>query len=155
MKQQLTWLIIAILASTVPLHVAAQTDNWTGVRALPKGAELVIERKSSGRVVGYLELATDDTVVIVSDANSFIIGRDNVKKIYYAVAHDKKKSMNRGALIGMIGGAVTASLIAGEPEGQEMPGLGGLLIGGLAGTWFGKQRAKGKKRGALIYSASF
>jgi hypothetical protein len=138
-----------------PLAVSAQSNNWTTVKATPKGTEVILERKRDNGVTGNIQTVTDDSIAVTSDDGSFIIGKDNVAKIYYAVARDKKKSMNRGALYGMLAGLAAGFAVAlvREPEGQEMPGVATFLAGGGIGIWAGSRHAKGKDKGPLIYSA--
>ena len=136
-------------------RVAAQTNSWIGVKALPKGAELIVTRKNDGRVIGVTQSVTDDTIAIDSDNGSFIIGKDNIEKIYYAEPRDVMKSLNRGALLGMLGGlaAGVAYSSTREVNGEKMPGPWIFLLGGGLGALAGKRHAKGKDKGALIYSA--
>lgn len=156
MKQPVVALIFIVVASiSLPQILIAQTTTWAGVKALPKGTELVVERKASEKVIGYLQAATDDTVTVTSDAGSFIIARDNVEKIFCAVPRDSKKSRNRGALYGMLLGLAAGVAVATvqKPESEAMPGVSVFLAGGLIGMRVGKEHAKGKDKGPLIYSA--
>ena len=152
----LTASILIIFCGFAPFaRLAAQTNNWTSVKALPKNAELFITRKTGGRVVGFVQAVTDDTIAVDSDNGTFIIGKDNIRQIYYAEQRDKMKSLNRGALFGMLVGlaAGVAYATVREPEGQETPGFGIFLLGSGVGLLAGKHNANGKDKGALIYSA--
>jgi len=148
-------LSIAGLVLTAPIGLMAQANNWTSVKALQRGMELIVIRKSNDRVIGYVDAVTDDTLAVTSDTGSFVIGKDNVDKIYIAIPRDRMKHMNRGALVGGLLGlaAGIAVSIAMSPESEAMPGLPIMLAGGAAGGWFGSQRAKGKDKGPLVYSA--
>jgi hypothetical protein len=156
LKRSVAALIFTVVVSiSLPQNLIAQTTNWTSVTALPKGVELVVERRASKTIIGYLQATTDDWVAITSDAGSFIIARDNVDKIFYAVPRDRKKIRNRGALYGALlglAGAVAVSIVQ-KPESEAMPGGGVFLAGGLIGMWVGNRHAKGKDKGPLIYSA--
>ena len=142
-------------ALIAPVALFGQSNNWTSVKAIPKSIDLIIERKRDDRVVGVLQAVTDDSIIVNSKEGSFIIGKDNVAKIYHAVGRDKKRAMNRGALYGMlIGlGAGVALATAFPPENEEMPYVGTFLAGGGIGTWAGIRYAKGKDKGPLVYSA--
>jgi hypothetical protein len=65
------------------------------------------------------------------------------------------KSVNRGALLGMLAGlaAGIAYATVRAPDGEDMYGAGIFLLGGGVGALAGKHHAKGKEKGALIYSA--
>ena len=135
--------------------VRAQSIHWTALKATPKGIDVIVERKNDDRVIGVLQAVTDDSIAVTSDEGSFIIGKDNITKVFHGIPRNKKKLMNRGALYGMlIGlGAGVALTSAFPPENEEMPFAGTFLAGGAIGAWAGVRRAKGKDRGPLIYSA--
>ena len=145
--------LFLFLLFALALPAAAQTNSWISVQGLPKGIDLIIERKQDNTVIGTLQATTADTIAVSGSGGSFIIGRDNVKKVYHALPGGGHRHANHGALIGMIVGAVVTSAAAGEPEGQETPGLPGLIGGGLAGAWIGSKRDKGPRKGDLIYVA--
>lgn len=148
-------MVIVVASFSIPQDLIAQTTSWASVKALPKGAELVVERKASEKVIGHLQAATDDTIALTSDAGAFILARDNVEKIFYAVPRDGTKSRNRGALYGMLLGLAAGVAVSTlqDPESEAMPGVGAFFAGGLIGIWAGNKHAKGKGKGALIYSA--
>jgi len=148
-------LVITIFAFAPSAHLAAQTNNWTAVKALTKNTELIVTRKTDNRVVGFLQAVTDDTIAIDSDNGAFLIGKDNVKQIYLAEPRDKMKTMNRAALLGMLGGlaAGVGYSIVRPPEDESMPGYGIFFLGSGIGLLAGRHHAKGKDKGALIYSA--
>ncbi len=149
-------ILLSIFSSLLlPASVAGQSNNWTSVRATPRGTEVIIERKRDDRVIGIIQAVTEDSIAVTSDDESFIVGRDNVTKIFHAIPRDKKKSLNRGALYGMlIGlGAGIALATAYPPENERMPWVGTFFAGGGIGAWAGSRHAKGKNLGPLIYSA--
>jgi hypothetical protein len=155
-KTKALTILLSVCSSLMfPLAVPAQSDNWTSVKATPKGTEIFVERKRDDRVIGTIHAVTDDSIVITSDEGSFIIGKDNVAKIYLAVARDKKKSMNRGALYGMLGGLASGIALATlhPPENEEMPWVGTFFAGIGIGTLAGIRHGKGKDKGPMIYSA--
>jgi hypothetical protein len=91
---------------------------------------------------------------LTADEGSFVIGKANIEKIYYAVPRDKKKSMNRGALYGMLAGLGTTVAVGTlTADSDRTPGWPIFLAGGLGGMWFGKKHGEGKDKGPLIYSA--
>jgi hypothetical protein len=147
--------ILLSVASLLPASVAGQSNNWTSVRATPRGIEVIIERKQDDRVIGIVQAITEDSIAVTSDDGSFIIERGNVTKIFHSVPRDKMKSLNRGALYGMlIGlGAGIALATAYPPENEEMPWVGTFFAGGGIGAWTGSRHARGKNKGPLIYSA--
>lgn len=136
-------------------RVAAQTNNWTSVKALPKNTELIVTRKTDSQVVGFVQAVSDDTIAIDSDNGTFIIGKDNVKNVYLAEPRDRMKSLNRGALLGLLGGlaAGVGYSVVHPPEDESMPGFGIFFLGCGIGMLAGRHHAKGKDKGALIYSA--
>ena len=148
-------LLLVGLVVNVPQSLMAQSNNWTTVKALQRGTEIIVVRKDSERVTGYVDGVTDDTLAVTSDSNSFVIGKDNVDQIYIAIPRDKMKHMNRGALVGGLLGlaAGIAVSVAMGPDTEAMPGLPVMLAGGAAGTWVGSRNAKGKDKGPLVYSA--
>ena len=148
-------ILIPLFAFAPFARITAQSNNWTSVKALAKDTELIITRKNAGRVVGFVQAVTDDTLAIDSDSGSFIIGKDNIKTIHYAEARDKMKSLNRGALLGMLGGlaAGIGYSILRPPKDESMPGYGIFFLGSGIGVLAGLHHAKGKDKGALIYSA--
>ena len=155
MKQTST--VIALLLMTIlalPMCARAQTDSWVGVQALRPGTEIFVLRKNKDKVVGVLQSATGDTIALTADEGSFVIGKANIAKIFYAVPRDKKKSMNRGALYGMLAGLGTAVAVSTmTADSDQTPGWPIFLGGGLAGMWLGKKHGAGKDKGPLIYSA--
>jgi len=148
-------ILIAINGCAPLAQLTAQTNSWIRVKALRKNTEVIVTRKTDGRVIGFVESVTDDTVVIDSDDGTFVIGKDNIKEIFYAEDRDEKKSLNRGALFGLLGGLASGMAYATvrDTNGQSNPGVMFLLIGGGIGTLAGRYHAKGKDKGALIYSA--
>jgi hypothetical protein len=154
MKKYLTCLLVAFV-TIFPLHVLAQSNSWTGVKALPKGTDLIIERKNDRPVVGYLASVSDDSIAITSDAGAFFVGRDNVANVYYAVPRSVKKHANRGALIGgLLGfGLGFGVSLKQYPDSEAMPGAPIFLGAALLGGWIGSKRGKGKDKGERIYAA--
>ena len=143
--------IIFICFSITP----AQSSNWGNVQAVPRGTEVFIDRKNDDRVIGSIDAVTEDTIAITSDGGSFIIGKENVTKIFHAIPRDKKKALNRGALLGMLGGLGAGVLLTASrpPKGEEMPGVGVFFAGLGLGTWAGHRYGKGRDKGPLLYSA--
>ena len=133
----------------------AQSSTWGNVQAIPRGTEVFVERKNDDRVIGSVSAVTADTIAITSDEGSYIIGKENVTKIFHAIPRDKKKALNRGALLGMLGGLGAGVLFtaAVPPKGEEMPGVGVFFAGMGLGTWVGHSYGKGKNKGPLLYSA--
>ncbi|MEP7149711.1 MAG: hypothetical protein ABI857_12605 [Acidobacteriota bacterium] len=152
MKHLLSFLLIATFVSVFP----AQISTWTSVKTIDAGTDVIVIRKSSGRVVGLFVSATDDTVTVNSRVGPVVVDKDNVKKIFNAVARDRKKGVRRGALFGLALGLLAAGVVEGvEPsEGQQTNGLVPFLLGGAVGLWAGDRHGKGKTKGALIYSAN-
>ena len=152
MKHLVTAILLFSLAA--PVELAAQSNNWISVKALTPKTEIIVLRKNGDQVVGYLSSVTDDSVAIDTGSGSYVIARDNVKKIYHAVPRDRMKGANRGALIGgLLGlGAGIAVSSAIPLESEAMPGPAIFLAGGLLGGLVGAKRGGGKGKGALIYS---
>lgn len=149
-------LVLTGLLFFVVVTASAQGNRWIAVKALPKGTELIIERKKSDRVVGYVTAVDDRTVSVTSNSGSFAIDKDNVSKIFYAIPRDKMKHANRGALIGMIGGLVAGVALSAtqSSDSESMPYVGTFIAGGLLGGWIGAKHGGGKQKGSLIYSAN-
>jgi len=149
-------LLITIFAFASSAHIAAQTNNWTRVKALPKNAELIVNRKADGQVVGFLQAVTDDTIAIDSDNGSFIVGKNNIEKIYMAEGRDAAEGLKRGAALGMLGGLATSITYATVVKSdiiEDRPGFLFVWIGLGIGAVVGRIHAKGKDKGALVYSA--
>ena len=148
-------LLIATLVAMFPLSVLAQSDNWTSIRALPRGTDVIIERRNDDRIDGTITSVSDNEIVINSNRGAFIVARGNVERIYYAIPRNARKHTNRGALIGGalgLGVGIGVSTLQSS-NSEAMPGAVVFLAGGLLGGWVGSKRAKGKDRGSLIYSA--
>ena len=153
--RQNVWTIIlaAVLAVVTPSYLTAQTNNWMSVRAIPKGTELIVDRKNDDRVIGILNAVTEDTIAITSDGASFIIGKDNVLKVYHAVERKRKHLVGVAGLAGGLAGAVIDAKIQGPPESQEMPGVIGFIAGAVVFGGLAERLVDDKKKGVLIYSA--
>jgi hypothetical protein len=154
MKKHLSLLLIVAMVSVFPLCVLAQSDNWTSIRALPRGTDVIVDRRNDDRIDGTVASVSDSEIVINSDRGAFIVGRANVDRIYYAIPRSARKHVNRGALIG---GAVGLGVGVGvstlqSTNSEAMPGAVIFLAGGLLGGWIGSKRAKGMDKGSLIYS---
>lgn len=151
----LALLVLTCSFLTVPVLAFGQSAEWSRIKATPTGTDIIIERKKDRRVVGYVQAVTDDSIAVRSEKGSFIIGKDNITKVFLARPRNKRKSLNRGALYGMLTGLAIGLAISlvHEPEGQEMPGMGTFLAGAGIGLWAGNRHGKGKDKGELIYSA--
>lgn len=147
-------IVIAGFLLAVPTDLSAQSNHWISVKALPPKTEIIVLRNDGDREVGYVGSVTDDSIAMTTDSGASIIARNNVKKIYYAVPRNKRKSMNRGALVGgLLGLAAGVAVAYATPSNSEaMHGGAVFLAGGLLGGYAGRKRADGKDRGALIYS---
>jgi hypothetical protein len=150
----MTSLLIATVVAVFPLHVLAQSDNWTSVRALPKGTDLIIERKNDDRVIGTLASVSDDTIAITSEDGSFFVGRGNVTKVHYAVSRNVKRHLVRGLVLGMVIGTAVAGAFASEENDRDLTlGAVGFWIGMGVGGYIVQKRGESKKKGELIYAA--
>ena len=152
MKHLVTTILLFSLAA--PMELAAQSNNWIRVKALRPKTELIVLRKNDDQLVGYLTSVTDDSIAIDTASGSYVIARNNIKKIYYAVPGDRMKGANRGALIGgLLGLAAGVAVSYAIPTDSEaMPGGAVFLAGGLVGGLVGAKRGGGKTKGALVYS---
>jgi len=154
-KLLVTIFLITGFVILLPLNIAAQISEWTRVQALRPGTDVLVLRKNGSRVVGYLQGSTVDSIAVTTDSGSFVIAKDNVKKIFYAERRDKMKSMNRGALIGMGAGVIAAIAVTGlqEQEGGSHRGTVVFLASGLLGGLLGAKHGSGTDKGPLIYAA--
>ena len=157
-------LLVLSLAFTLlahsPLAVAQETTGqpeWSAIRAVPFGDELVIEMKDGKTVKGKLSVVSDRTLTLSRNNRTTDLDLLNVRRAYRVVGESRgAKSALMGAGIGAAAGAaigvgVDYALSDGHgtaPYAALVMGSLGAGIGATVGAIFGR-----KSKRILIYEA--
>lgn len=154
-------LAFLLLLTHPPISLAqgAHAPNeWSVVKTVPPGDELVVKLKNGQTIKGRLRAISDIHLTLARDQRSFDIDRQDVRQIHRIVP----KSAARPALIGAgtgaaIGaGGIAIAVAADESGGDDGEAAAAILgvaligagIGALVGLAFGSRQKK-----VLIYEA--
>jgi hypothetical protein len=120
-------------------------DGWSNLQKIRLGSSLIIEPKAGKSIKASLEKAGSDEIVVYNKKKFLTLKKDSIARIYLSRVGSEMEAKDDGAAIGMV---------IGFAAGLFVPG--GLLIflgSSGAGMLIGKESAKKKKRGRLIYEA--
>lgn len=159
MRRKTTILSLLLAATLIysPLARAQQplAGDWSTVRNVAPGDELIIHLKSGKSVKGKMSSATGDELSLVRKNKSEAIRRDNIFQIEHLKRKaEKGKYAAIGAGIGA-GSGLAIGLAKNSPpvdDGEIYPVVGTILgagIGALGGFLFGQA----KRKRVLIYQA--
>lgn len=153
---------IALLAITLvcaPLTRAQQSTasgDWSAVRALASGDELVVKLKEGRSVKGKLASVTDAELSLTRNNKSEIFGRDRIFQIY---SRKRKAEKGKYAAIGAgigAGAGLGIGLSKNSPpvdDGEIYP-IGGAILGAGIGAIGGFLFGQAKRKRVLIYQAN-
>lgn len=148
MKKQIFSLIVLAafcLNCFASAFAQASTDSWSNLRKIKLGSSLIIEPKAGKSIKATLERVGDAEIVVYSGKKFSTLKKDSIARIYLSRIGSETEAADNGAAVGML---------VGFAAGLFVPG--GLLIflgSSGAGVLIGKEAAKKKKRGRLIYEA--
>ena len=130
--------------------------EWSVVKAVPPGDELVVKLKDGQTIKGRLRVISDLHLTLARGKKSLDLGRQDVRQIHRIVPKSAARSTligaGTGAAIGTAGIAVAAAADdAGGSEGELAAAIIGVAImgagiGALVGLAFGSRQKK-----VLIY----
>ncbi len=154
-KISIFFIIAALLLTTAPCSFAQTSPNdWGAVQKLSAKTDLLVKTSNGKTFSGALVSVKDDEITLTAKGRDFILAKNNLEAIYFAVPKTGRRARNIGALIGAIVAGSTYAATAGD-EGDSGTGSPILLFaaGGIAGGFVGSLFGKGSKKGVLIYKA--
>ena len=132
--------------------------EWSAVKTVPPGDELVVKLQSGQTIKGRLKVISDIHLTLARGKRSFDIDRQDVRQIHRVVPKSAAKptliGAGAGAAIGTAGLAIAAAADdTGGSEGELAAAFVGVAIigagiGALVGLAFGSREKK-----VLIYEA--
>ena len=151
-----------LILLTHPAISLAQTapapSEWSLVKTVPPGDELVVELKNGQTIKGRLKVISDIHITLARGQKSFDIDREDVRRIHRIVPKSAAKpaliGAGTGAAIGA--GGIAIAVAADESGGDDGEAAAAILgvallgagIGALVGLAFGSRQKK-----VLIYQA--
>ncbi len=154
-KISTVFLVASLFLTTMPFALAqTSTSDWSAVRQLSAGTDLLIKTADGQTFIGSAASVKDDEIELTVKGRSFVLAKNNLKAIYFAVPKTGRRARGIGALVGVIAALAAYGAAVGD-EGDSgtgapvIPFFGGGLVGGYIGGLFGR----GRKKGALIYQA--
>lgn len=155
-KISIFFLIVSLLLlTTAPfLFAQASPNDWSAVQKLSSKTDLFIKTSNGKTFTGSLISVKDDEITLTAKGRNFVLAKNNLEAVYFAVPKTGRRARNIGALIGAVIVVAAYGAAAGD-EGDSGTGAAILpfLAGGLGGGFIGSMFGKGKKKGALIYKA--
>jgi hypothetical protein len=137
---------------------APAPNEWSIVKAVPPGDELVVKLKNGQTIKGRLKVISDVHLTLARGQKSFDIDRQDVRQIHRIVPKSAAKptliGAGTGAAIGA--GGIAIAVAADESGGDDGEAAAAILgvallgagIGALVGLAFGSREKK-----VLIYEA--
>lgn len=148
-------LAISLIYSPVAMAQQSTAGDWSSVRAVSLGDELIIKLKDGKNVRGKVSGSTDADVTITHKNKSETFARDSVSQVYQLKRKaEKGKYAAIGAGIGA-GAGLGIGLAKNSPpidDGGIYPIMGTVIgagIGAVGGFLFGQA----KRKRELIYQA--
>jgi hypothetical protein len=146
MKKQIfsIFVLAAFCLNFAPLAFAqASVNDWSNVQKLKLGTYLIIEPKAGKAIKASLEGVGSAEIMVYSGKKFLTFNKDSVARIYRSRGGSEQDAKDKGAGIGML---------AGYAAGLAFPpGLLIFLAGTGVGLLIGKEEAKKKRKGRLIY----
>jgi hypothetical protein len=154
------FLMIGLLCGEIPLaHARTSLQDWSTVRALRPGDELVLITKADVTLKGKLVAVSDTLLTLRRNGRTNEIERADVKRVFQVRGRSVGKATLIGLGVGTAAGVATGAVVAATEEhsetGEELfPvtifGAAGAAIGTVSGLATGLFR---RKRRVLIYEA--
>ena len=154
----LAFLILLTHPSISLAQDAPAPNEWSILKAVPPGDELVVKLKDGRTVKGRLRAVSDIHLTLSRGRKSFDIDRQDARQVYRIVPKSAARSTligaGAGAAIGTAGIAVAAAADeSGGDDGEVAAAILGVAIlgagiGALVGLAFGSRQKK-----VLIYEA--
>jgi hypothetical protein len=120
-------------------------NDWSNLRKVSLGKHLIIEPKTGAAIKASLERVGDSEIVVYSRKNFVTFKKDSIARIYLSRTGSEKIAADNG---------LTAGFFIGVAAGIFLPAAIPLMLAGSgSGYLIGKESAKKKKRGLLIYEA--
>ena len=154
----LAFLILLTHPSVSLAQRAPAPHEWSAVKTVPPGDELVVKLKNGQTIKGRLQVISDIHLTLGRGKKSFDIDRQDVRQIHRIVPKSAAKptliGAGTGAAIGTAGIAIAAAADeSGGDDGEVAAAILGVAIlgagiGALVGLAFGSREKK-----VLIYEA--
>lgn len=154
----LAFLILLTHPSISLAQGAPSPNEWSILKAVPPGDQLVVKRKDGQTIKGRLKVISDVHLTLARGQKSFDIDRQDVRQIHRIVPKSAAKATligaGTGAAIGTAGIAIAAAADeSGGDDGEVAAAILGVAllgagIGALVGLAFGSRQKK-----VLIYEA--
>lgn len=141
-------LILAAFCLNLAPDARAQVSasDWSNLQKVALGTFLIIEPKTGKAIKASLEGVGGAEIVVYGNKKFLTLDKDSIARIYLSRTGSEKDAKEAGASIGMLAGLVAMAVFV--PGGSLL-----LLAGGGTGALIGKESAKKKRRGRLIYEA--
>lgn len=153
-------ILLAVALVYSPVAAVAQQSTsygeWSMVKALPQGVELIVKLKSGETLRGKLESATDTTLSINGKKNrTDTLDRNDVSEVYQLRRKaEKAKYALIGAGVGAaVGGGIGAAKNSPPIDDGEIYVIGGVSLGAGIGALGGLLFGLGRRKRVLIYQA--
>jgi len=154
----LAFLLVLVHPSSSLAQAAPVPHEWSAVKAVPPGDELVVRLKCGQTMKGRLSVISDIHLTLARGNRGFDIDRQDVRQIHRVVPKSAARptliGAGAGAAIGTAGIAIAAAADdTGGSEGELAAAVIGVAIlgagiGALVGLAFGSRQKK-----VLIYEA--
>lgn len=152
-------LLVLLTHPSISLAQGAPAPNeWSVVKTVPPGDELVVRLKNGQTIKGRLRVVSDIHLTLARGKKSFDLDRQDVRQIYRIVPKSAAKpaliGAGTGAAIGA--GGIAVAVAADESGGDDGEAAAAILgvailgagIGAIVGLAFGSRQKK-----VLIYES--
>jgi len=148
MKKQIFSIFVtaAFCLNFAPFAFAqASVNDWSNVQKLKLGTYLIIEPKAGKAIKASLERVGQTEITVYSGKTFLTFNKDSVARIYRSRGGSEQDAKDTGAGIGMLAGIAAGIFFP--------PSVLFFMAGGGAGILIGKESAKKKRKGRLIYES--
>ena len=133
-----------LLLTLAHAGVAADINDWSGIRALGKGDRVGLIRMNQKRVEGRFDSATDTSITIQAD-QLLTVEKSEVARIYRPAKHSRVFGLVLGGAIGVAAGGIVDGTVGRFFRNEGGSPAAGVItaIGGAAGAGLGAAAAGG------------
>ena len=146
--------ITLILTTTFVSSAQSSQQNWTSIKNLTSGTNLIVETKNRETIRGTVNSVTDSALNLSSSGNITTLNQNEIAKVYLT----KKGSRIKGAFLGAGIGAAVGFGIGGiyslATRGNGLAAAAGLIYGLPVGAVVGAATSGKVRKGKLIYKSN-